>query len=697
MRTSHRRMNQLINEEKSKINDERLFSSSAFAGYLMDIAETAIGRYDSSIIVKTMYDASDGAMLACTDNHEILINTGNYLTRSFPNRKLKADSLVGLNAHEIGHVLFTDFKVSETYFRCLRWGSIYPEFNEELSITEQRNLIELERFLQTDTDVRRAVVLKAAKHLLNILEDAYIEAMICDAFPGRFATGILLNNIRFSELVPSIDEQLKNGNSRFAVFANLLLQYCNSGDINDRDGYTGEIMDKFVELLPVVDDAIYDDDMKVRCRATNLIMLKVWDYIAEIADDTVKEQTQNKLDNNESIQNLESKLDKELSRRSKYPSGKGTTGPLTRNKPLAGLKAELKDRRKILSEALQGAMQDNTLLETDDFEEGDSGGVSFDPTYRGLGNTDSSDDISRILSTVAEDTVYNRLNDELTKELKEEARKTRLGNAHKGIHININRMRDISQDYIEQYNAVAPALLVISKQMQKRLFRIFKDTAYSEKETSLLMGKRIEPRLLMDANGRIFSRNHLPSKRKSLAVALLLDESGSMSFNDRAVYARAAAIIVYDFCKAMNVPVMIIGHTEQDAVELYSYTDFDSNDPKDRYRLMDISSRSVNRDGAALRFVAERLMKQPEENKLLMIVSDGQPAGSGGYIGTAAEADLRGIRQEYINKGVIFLAAAIGSDKENIERIYGSSFLDITDLKELPYLLVRRIEKVMKG
>ena len=140
-----------------------------------------------------------------------------------------------------------------------------------------------------------------------------------------------------------------------------------------------------------------------------------------------------------------------------------------------------------------------------------------------------------------------------------------------------------------------------------------------------------------------------------------------------------------------------MGGQEYSDVELYSYTDFDSTDMRDRYRLMDISARSENRDGAALRFVAERLMKQPEENKLLMLVSDGQPAASGGYMGTAAEADLRRIKQEFTNKGMKFVAAAIGSDKENIERIYGSSFLDITDLTQLPFLLVKKIERTLKG
>ena len=48
---------------------------------------------------------------------------------------------------------------------------------------------------------------------------------------------------------------------------------------------------------------------------------------------------------------------------------------------------------------------------------------------------------------------------------------------------------------------------------------------------------------------------------------------------------------------------------------------------------------------------------------------------------------------EYKRKGILFIAAAIGDDKENIERIYGESFLDITDLKELPAKLTAIVKR----
>ena len=166
---------------------------------------------------------------------------------------------------------------------------------------------------------------------------------------------------------------------------------------------------------------------------------------------------------------------------------------------------------------------------------------------------------------------------------------------------------------------------------------------------------------------------------------------------DRCTYARAAAIILYDFCQSLDIPVTVYGHSTDyrghgESVELFSYAEFDSFDQDDKYRMMDISARGSNRDGAALRFVAEKLSKRPEAVKLLILVSDGQPAADG-YYGTAAEEDLRGVKQEYQRKDILFIAAAIGNDKQNIERIYGDSFLDISDLTQLPTKLTNVVKR----
>ena len=88
--------------------------------------------------------------------------------------------------------------------------------------------------------------------------------------------------------------------------------------------------------------------------------------------------------------------------------------------------------------------------------------------------------------------------------------------------------------------------------------------------------------------------------------------------------------------------------------------------------------------GMELRFVivAEHLAKRPESQKLLIIISDGQPADCG-YSGTEAEADLRGIKNEYRKRGVVIFAAAIGDDKENIRRIYQDGCFRYYQLEDL--------------
>jgi len=93
-----------------------------------------------------------------------------------------------------------------------------------------------------------------------------------------------------------------------------------------------------------------------------------------------------------------------------------------------------------------------------------------------------------------------------------------------------------------------------------------------------------------------------------------------------------------------------------------------------------------------LHYFVEQLSRRPETVKLLILVSDGQPADTG-YYGTAAEEDLRGIKQECTRKKILFAAAAIGDDKPSIERIYGDSLQDITDLIQLPVKLTTLVKR----
>lgn len=371
------------------------------------------------------------------------------------------------------------------------------------------------------------------------------------------------------------------------------------------------------------------------------------------------------------------------------PTGKG--------KPVADkgdgpIDAEtLKELRKKARDVLEEEGGRIALTETESIDTGEGGVITEDPTYAGAGYDKAAADIERVLRKLAEARVCAQEEEVLEQELQDFSDRIRYGNAHRGVDIEIDRMAEVPDKLIAQYDRVAGPLLKISRRLQKQVRQVLQDQRRGGRETGLLMGRRILTRTLYHDDGRYFYKNRLPQELPELAVALLVDESGSMSCADRITRARAASLIVYDFCRSLGIPILIAGHTEiGHTVHIYSYAEFDARDNNDRYRLMDLSARSDNRDGAALRYTAERLLRRPEEVKLLLTISDGQPCASR-YYGTEAEADLRGIKREMTNRGVTIFAAAIGEDKDSIERIYGDGFLDISNLDDLPVSLTRLI------
>ena len=185
-------------------------------------------------------------------------------------------------------------------------------------------------------------------------------------------------------------------------------------------------------------------------------------------------------------------------------------------------------------------------------------------------------------------------------------------------------MARVDQNLIDSYNRVAPELLMLSKRLQRSVSSALRDRRQGGKQTGLLIGKRLNQHALHRTDGRIFYNSRLPTEPINLSVGLLIDESGSMCSNDRITRARATAIVIQDFCESLGIPLLVVGHTAWSShVELFSYSDFDTYDKNNRYRLMDMSARDCNRDGAALRFVAEKLSKQTSEVKILMIICDG--------------------------------------------------------------------------
>lgn len=125
---------------------------------------------------------------------------------------------------------------------------------------------------------------RCAAQFNNILEDIYIEARMCEEYPGTFKQGIQINNLRMSELIPSIQEQIDCGYQPFSIMSNLILSYCRTGNINNRTNYSGEYTDTLSDCMDYIDDALIATQGKERLRASNYLLVLCWNYIQPMVE-----------------------------------------------------------------------------------------------------------------------------------------------------------------------------------------------------------------------------------------------------------------------------------------------------------------------------------------------------------------------------------------------------------------------------
>ncbi|GIQ70659.1 ATPase [Xylanibacillus composti] len=292
-----------------------------------------------------------------------------------------------------------------------------------------------------------------------------------------------------------------------------------------------------------------------------------------------------------------------------------------------------------------------------------------------------------------------RQKQEFRKQLNREARQSVQGTCHEEIKLIVHRPEATAQDR-EEYNSLVAALLPVIRELIRKTNPFLEHEVSAEFAKSRLYGTKFCADQAASLDFRVFARKRPPEEEPSLAVALRIDESASMSAFGRLDAAKQAAVALYEFCTGCGIPIMVYGDTadrsKQEQMSVYAYVDFESKDADEKYALMNIQARSNNRDGMALRMISDRLLKAPQKTKLVISISDGQPKAMLDYTGEKAAHDMKHTLQEFRRKGIQFLAAAIGQDKEAIRELYGAeNTLDITDLKQLPARLVQVIARFL--
>ena len=211
-------------------------------------------------------------------------------------------------------------------------------------------------------------------------------------------------------------------------------------------------------------------------------------------------------------------------------------------------------------------------------------------------------------------------------------------------------------------------------------------------------GSRFNPSHVAYGDLRNFDKKNPPNEQPSLALAVRVDESGSMMRDNRIQNAKLAALALSLFAEKTKIPLMLYGDSadlsQREKTSIYSYKEFDDSYDFMAAKLSTMKPRQNNRDGVPLKLLAEKLSLQSADTKVLLSISDGQPKALPDYTGEKAKHDIQQVMADYERKGILFIACAIGEDKEQLRTLYGDNhFVDISDIATLPQQLLQLIAR----
>lgn len=746
------KIRKILKNANIKLSDKDIFTTKSFERYLKSTSSDLYTKWNikqDNLILSWDEDETMGD--AFTKGNNIYINSASDIIKSQDSPIKKFQIHLGLYCHEIGHRLFTNFSTRKMYGKSILQGSWFPK-EPDIKNDEELNLkkIRMQNYMKNPKKVGK--LCSALLFLYDIVEDGRIEELMysyCIDY-GRLVNGLnTLREFQYNNMV--FNEEDLDSQGRFYTLLNQIICYCKFGEFKGVNKYLHEV-------APLIDEAINEISSVKVIDLVNKISIVLWgeleSYLESFSDEILKETAKlkpllsaeiiddlyknveltSKVGDSDSIgiskENMILLKDKkdfikinetegieiEVDGCSRFSSNLAKDENATKLKKIS--KENLSESKNSYGEESetfeeefnknvnyhQGRkdISDNNNprnLNNKDINFHDSGesDISIDENNNSYDSNAAAKELLQLINEIAYKQEDKDLEYTLSRRLNKEARSISYGDIHKGIKINVHRPTFTEEDK-KNYLRVSKPFIDIAQQAAKKVLPLLENEQSSDFSNYKYYGTKFNASSVVNRDFRYFGRKNPPNESPSLAVGLRIDESSSMASGNRVVAARAAAITLWEFCRICNIPVAVYGDTADisplENVSIYSYSDFDKPDSSDCYRLMQIGPRSNNRDGIAIRLMAERLLTVEADIKLLFVISDGKPRALTDYTGNKAEEDMKNIISEYTRKGITFFAAAIGQDKEVIKHIYGGErFLDISNLNLLP----NRISIILKN
>ncbi|MDD3305909.1 MAG: nitric oxide reductase activation-like protein [Acetobacterium sp.] len=212
-------------------------------------------------------------------------------------------------------------------------------------------------------------------------------------------------------------------------------------------------------------------------------------------------------------------------------------------------------------------------------------------------------------------------------------------------------------------------------------------------------------RIGRSSNNKVFVKN-IDNNKGSFVVDILIDSSGSQRRNQSKVAIQAYILAMA--LTQLGLPNRVLGFSSfLDYTVIKRFRDYESplsaND-----NIFEYYCSGNNRDGLAIKATCEDLIKRREDNKILIVLSDGRPndikVGKGqvndlseAYRGRVAISDtareVRFARQQ----GIMVLGVFTGKEQDLMAEklIYGKDFAYIKDINRFADMVIKYLKQII--
>ena len=740
---SQKELKREIFSQKEKLKDHELFVSDSYNKFLTQMQD-GITECKSGC---EAFMTENTESIAYTDGTRIYISYDSLLSKGH-NRKERHLIYCGLNLHECGHLLFTDFQLMMKSMEALKKGEMYPTPEDNPYLQKLRN------FLYTTGNEQ--YILPIFKKLDNCIEDGFVDRAVMAMVPGYARCLRYVRNEDNSLEKMTYKEMVDKKCPRVHIFIAMTLFYARHGLLLFDDSDSGELIDSFKEVMPVIKKAVFSASPFQRKKMVWKVMCYLYNFI-EIDNNQQKKNSQNGAQQGNNSQNgaqqgnnsqngaqqgnnsqsgtqqgnnsqsgtqqgnnSQSGTQQGNSSQSGAQQGNNSQGGAQQGNSSQGDAQQdnvsgCGESSQSIQEALKQA--DAAMRNTESTKHNNtvnpneqvmsalenklnsaSGKSSEEKKADETGNL-ACPELDSIANKVAEEKIFQKQEDEIKKDMSQKATSYLSDSPiHRGIRAKCTRAgvtERAKSFYEEEHRELDSIVTRMITEFEKEI----KERQTGDTLTGLYTGKRFEAREAYRYDKRVMSRKILPEDIPDMAVGILVDCSGSMG-GDKIHYAIQSAYITYSFCKRLQIPVFVVGHTTSgNDVSLISVADENSLDNNDKIRIFDLRSQNCNRDGYALKYCMEKLKHIVAEQKLMMIISDGCPNHTGYHL-NEGRADCQAIVKDGIKNGITTIAAAI-DDAVNVQSVYkkgiseknSAEYLDLSDLRKLPKAFVKIIKK----